>query len=208
MLYLSFPVAMFWVSNQAEYFEEYIVKRKVRDATDIFHHPSALYVNFNNKRFPSLYFFFLNVLLISMVYHIAGDLSPWWRFKSKCKTLWKFITFQRTFRLSLVPHVTYNNLLHWLSEERVGGLQRTSARSEREADTKRHIYGKWKLTVWTKGFNISPIDVFYYFRAGEKEITALKWQLCLLLITSEDQHILKGLLDVILNYKGIQKWVS
>lgn len=28
MLYLSFPVAMFWVSNQAEYFEEYIVKRK------------------------------------------------------------------------------------------------------------------------------------------------------------------------------------
>lgn len=29
MLYLSFPVAMFWVSNQAEYFEEYIVKRKV-----------------------------------------------------------------------------------------------------------------------------------------------------------------------------------
>lgn len=29
MLYLSFPVAMFWISNQAEYFEEYIVKRKV-----------------------------------------------------------------------------------------------------------------------------------------------------------------------------------
>ncbi|XP_023813257.1 protein PET100 homolog, mitochondrial isoform X2 [Oryzias latipes] len=28
MLYLSFPVAMFWISNQAEYFEEYIVKRK------------------------------------------------------------------------------------------------------------------------------------------------------------------------------------
>ncbi|XP_062388851.1 protein PET100 homolog, mitochondrial [Sardina pilchardus] len=28
MLYMSFPVAMFWVSNQAEYFEEYIVKRK------------------------------------------------------------------------------------------------------------------------------------------------------------------------------------
>ncbi|KAG7317302.1 hypothetical protein KOW79_019600 [Hemibagrus wyckioides] len=28
MVYLSFPVAMFWVSNQAEYFEEYIVKRK------------------------------------------------------------------------------------------------------------------------------------------------------------------------------------
>ncbi|XP_029364577.1 protein PET100 homolog, mitochondrial [Echeneis naucrates] len=28
MLYLSFPVAMFWVSNQAEYFEEYVVKRK------------------------------------------------------------------------------------------------------------------------------------------------------------------------------------
>lgn len=32
MLYLSFPVAMFWISNQAEYFEEYIVKRKVRNA--------------------------------------------------------------------------------------------------------------------------------------------------------------------------------
>lgn len=28
MIYLSFPVAMFWVSNQAEYFEEYVVKRK------------------------------------------------------------------------------------------------------------------------------------------------------------------------------------
>uniref|UniRef100_A0A8C7TVQ8 PET100 cytochrome c oxidase chaperone n=1 Tax=Oncorhynchus mykiss TaxID=8022 RepID=A0A8C7TVQ8_ONCMY len=29
MLYLSFPVTMFWISNQAEYFEEYIVKRKI-----------------------------------------------------------------------------------------------------------------------------------------------------------------------------------
>uniref|UniRef100_A0A670KCF8 Protein PET100 homolog, mitochondrial n=1 Tax=Podarcis muralis TaxID=64176 RepID=A0A670KCF8_PODMU len=29
MLYLSFPVAMFWISNQAEYFEEYVIKRKV-----------------------------------------------------------------------------------------------------------------------------------------------------------------------------------
>ncbi|KAJ8251349.1 hypothetical protein GJAV_G00220400 [Gymnothorax javanicus] len=28
MLYLSFPVAMFWISNQADYFEEYVVKRK------------------------------------------------------------------------------------------------------------------------------------------------------------------------------------
>lgn len=28
MLYLSFPVTMFWISNQAEYFEKYIVKRK------------------------------------------------------------------------------------------------------------------------------------------------------------------------------------
>ncbi|XP_077327709.1 protein PET100 homolog, mitochondrial [Lithobates pipiens] len=28
MLYLSFPVTMFWISNQPEYFEEYIVKRK------------------------------------------------------------------------------------------------------------------------------------------------------------------------------------
>ncbi|KAG7471582.1 hypothetical protein JOB18_016677 [Solea senegalensis] len=28
MLYLSFPVTMFWISNQAEYFEEYVIKRK------------------------------------------------------------------------------------------------------------------------------------------------------------------------------------
>ncbi|XP_062979326.1 protein PET100 homolog, mitochondrial [Elgaria multicarinata webbii] len=28
MLYLSFPVAVFWVSNQAEYFEEHVIKRK------------------------------------------------------------------------------------------------------------------------------------------------------------------------------------
>ncbi|GCB77684.1 protein PET100 homolog, mitochondrial isoform X2 [Scyliorhinus torazame] len=27
-LYLSFPVTVFWVSNQAEYFEEYVIKRK------------------------------------------------------------------------------------------------------------------------------------------------------------------------------------
>uniref|UniRef100_UPI00398E8D15 protein PET100 homolog, mitochondrial n=1 Tax=Pristiophorus japonicus TaxID=55135 RepID=UPI00398E8D15 len=27
-LYLSFPVTVFWISNQAEYFEEYVVKRK------------------------------------------------------------------------------------------------------------------------------------------------------------------------------------
>ncbi|KAM4677949.1 protein PET100 homolog, mitochondrial [Discoglossus pictus] len=27
-IYLTFPVTMFWISNQAEYFEEYIVKRK------------------------------------------------------------------------------------------------------------------------------------------------------------------------------------
>ncbi|XP_033858648.2 protein PET100 homolog, mitochondrial [Acipenser ruthenus] len=28
LLYLSFPVTVFWISNQAEYFEEYVVKRK------------------------------------------------------------------------------------------------------------------------------------------------------------------------------------
>ncbi|XP_067400736.1 protein PET100 homolog, mitochondrial [Emydura macquarii macquarii] len=28
VLYLTFPVAMFWISNQAEYFEEYVIKRK------------------------------------------------------------------------------------------------------------------------------------------------------------------------------------
>ncbi|XP_048378042.1 uncharacterized protein LOC125447573 [Stegostoma tigrinum] len=27
-LYLSFPVSVFWISNQAEYFEEYVIKRK------------------------------------------------------------------------------------------------------------------------------------------------------------------------------------
>uniref|UniRef100_A0A8B9P2E9 Uncharacterized protein n=1 Tax=Apteryx owenii TaxID=8824 RepID=A0A8B9P2E9_APTOW len=29
LLYLSFPVTMFWVSNQAAYFEEHVVQRKV-----------------------------------------------------------------------------------------------------------------------------------------------------------------------------------
>ncbi|XP_077411743.1 protein PET100 homolog, mitochondrial [Vanacampus margaritifer] len=28
MVYLSFPVTMFWISNQAEYFEKYVVNRK------------------------------------------------------------------------------------------------------------------------------------------------------------------------------------
>ncbi|XP_068130692.1 protein PET100 homolog, mitochondrial [Hyperolius riggenbachi] len=27
-LYLTFPVTMFWIANQPQYFEEYIVKRK------------------------------------------------------------------------------------------------------------------------------------------------------------------------------------
>ncbi|XP_006868917.1 PREDICTED: protein PET100 homolog, mitochondrial [Chrysochloris asiatica] len=27
-LYLTFPVAMFWVANQAEWFEDYVVQRK------------------------------------------------------------------------------------------------------------------------------------------------------------------------------------
>uniref|UniRef100_A0A8C5A1H0 PET100 cytochrome c oxidase chaperone n=1 Tax=Gadus morhua TaxID=8049 RepID=A0A8C5A1H0_GADMO len=35
VLYLSFPVTMFWISNQAEYFEEYIVKRKVCEVFSI-----------------------------------------------------------------------------------------------------------------------------------------------------------------------------
>uniref|UniRef100_A0A3B3ZUM2 PET100 cytochrome c oxidase chaperone n=1 Tax=Periophthalmus magnuspinnatus TaxID=409849 RepID=A0A3B3ZUM2_9GOBI len=34
MLYLSFPVAMFWISNQAEYFEEYVIKRKRKEFED------------------------------------------------------------------------------------------------------------------------------------------------------------------------------
>lgn len=41
MLYLSFPVTMFWISNQAEYFEEYIVKRKVSNAADMFDYITA-----------------------------------------------------------------------------------------------------------------------------------------------------------------------
>lgn len=41
MLYLSFPVTMFWISNQAEYFEEYIVKRKVSNAADMFGYITA-----------------------------------------------------------------------------------------------------------------------------------------------------------------------
>nr|XP_045236611.1 protein PET100 homolog, mitochondrial isoform X1 [Macaca fascicularis] len=28
ILYLTFPVAMFWVSNQAEWFEGYVIQRK------------------------------------------------------------------------------------------------------------------------------------------------------------------------------------
>ncbi|KAM5238656.1 protein PET100 homolog, mitochondrial [Ctenodactylus gundi] len=27
-LYLTFPVAMFWISNQAEWFEKYVIQRK------------------------------------------------------------------------------------------------------------------------------------------------------------------------------------
>ncbi|CAO2630886.1 Protein PET100 homolog, mitochondrial [Lemmus lemmus] len=27
-LYLTFPVVMFWISNQAEWFEDYVVQRK------------------------------------------------------------------------------------------------------------------------------------------------------------------------------------
>ena len=46
MLYLSFPVAMFWVSNQAEYFEEYIVKRKVS---------KAFYIVFNHAAYVGFY---------------------------------------------------------------------------------------------------------------------------------------------------------
>ncbi|KAG7471584.1 hypothetical protein JOB18_016677 [Solea senegalensis] len=34
MLYLSFPVTMFWISNQAEYFEEYVIKRKRKELED------------------------------------------------------------------------------------------------------------------------------------------------------------------------------
>uniref|UniRef100_A0A8D2ISZ6 Uncharacterized protein n=1 Tax=Varanus komodoensis TaxID=61221 RepID=A0A8D2ISZ6_VARKO len=28
LVYLTFPVGMFWISNQSEYFEEYVIKRK------------------------------------------------------------------------------------------------------------------------------------------------------------------------------------
>lgn len=29
IVYLTFPVAMFWISNQADWFESYVVQRKV-----------------------------------------------------------------------------------------------------------------------------------------------------------------------------------
>ncbi|XP_072643559.1 protein PET100 homolog, mitochondrial isoform X4 [Canis lupus baileyi] len=35
-LYLTFPVAMFWIANQAEWFEDYVIQRKVL----IMEHPS------------------------------------------------------------------------------------------------------------------------------------------------------------------------
>lgn len=28
-IYLTFPVAMFWIANQAEWFEDYVIQRKV-----------------------------------------------------------------------------------------------------------------------------------------------------------------------------------
>uniref|UniRef100_A0A3P8VZY9 PET100 cytochrome c oxidase chaperone n=1 Tax=Cynoglossus semilaevis TaxID=244447 RepID=A0A3P8VZY9_CYNSE len=34
VLYLTFPVTVFWISNQAEYFEEYVVKRKRKELED------------------------------------------------------------------------------------------------------------------------------------------------------------------------------
>ena len=32
-LYLTFPVAMFWIANQAEWFEESVIQRKVGTGT-------------------------------------------------------------------------------------------------------------------------------------------------------------------------------
>lgn len=32
-LYLTFPVAMFWIANQAEWFEDYVIQRKVGTGT-------------------------------------------------------------------------------------------------------------------------------------------------------------------------------
>ncbi|XP_072643558.1 protein PET100 homolog, mitochondrial isoform X3 [Canis lupus baileyi] len=46
-LYLTFPVAMFWIANQAEWFEDYVIQRKrelwppeKEDQVLIMEHPS------------------------------------------------------------------------------------------------------------------------------------------------------------------------
>ncbi|XP_030663614.1 protein PET100 homolog, mitochondrial isoform X2 [Nomascus leucogenys] len=31
IIYLTFPVAMFWVSNQAEWFEDHVIQRKLQE---------------------------------------------------------------------------------------------------------------------------------------------------------------------------------
>ncbi len=72
MVYLSFPVVMFWISNQAEYFEEYIVKRKVHYWLN---NPSPLY-----------YSIVTQLLLYDhiMCSHVSeGDLPTWWEIACK-----------------------------------------------------------------------------------------------------------------------------
>uniref|UniRef100_A0A8C5R8J4 Uncharacterized protein n=1 Tax=Leptobrachium leishanense TaxID=445787 RepID=A0A8C5R8J4_9ANUR len=49
VLYLSFPVTMFWISNQADYFEEYVVKRKVSILASVVKHGLRL----EGQRFKS-----------------------------------------------------------------------------------------------------------------------------------------------------------
>lgn len=56
MLYLSFPVTMFWISNQAEYFEEYIVKRKVSNGADMFDHSRSVHLVHDVKLITNVFF--------------------------------------------------------------------------------------------------------------------------------------------------------
>lgn len=93
MLYLSFPVAMFWISNQAEYFEEYVVKRKV---SSVF----FLTVYISVASYPIIYSRSVNLLrfcvllvtnvsfpvLFNLFWYPEGDLPPRRQTESKFNT--------------------------------------------------------------------------------------------------------------------------
>lgn len=70
-LYLSFPVTMFWISNQAEYFEEYVVKRKVSNVLfNTVYGSNVLYSVWNAVILTNLFF------SIGNFYGIQRELSP------------------------------------------------------------------------------------------------------------------------------------